>query len=116
MNDNLPKKYGNNVFSKFFRFLKNLLYVKSNTTTVQTIEKHDIHSIKEVSKNNEFTNRVKTDINYDNSEEKKRELMEKLKDNPELLKELSVSILEKVLKYYQEENERKKEILKKLIA
>ncbi len=65
---------------------------------------------------NEFINRIKIDENYKNPEAEKRKIMEELKEKPELLDRFSVSILEKILKYYQDENERKKQVLKKLIV
>lgn len=117
MNDNLPKKYNDNIFSKFFGFIKKIFYGRRNkieetNITNQVTEEKDMQTIK----NNEFTDRIKIDADYKNPEEEKRKIMEELKEQPELLEKLSVNKLEKILKYYQDENEKKKETLKKLTA
>ena len=121
MKDNLPQKYDDrNIFSKFFGFIKKLFYRKKDEikeeNEVNQNPEEKINSIETDNKNNEFTDRIKIDENYKNPEEEKRMAMEELKGKPELLEELSVDKLEKVLKYYQEENDKKREKLKKLTA
>lgn len=121
MNDNLPKKYNDNIFSKFFSFLRNLFSGKKNETEEikqvnQITEEKTVETIENDNKANDFTDRIKIDENYKNPEEEKRKIIEELKEKPESLEKLSVNRLEKVLKFYQEENEKKRKNLQKLIA
>ena len=108
MNDNLPKKYNNNIFSKIIVFVKNIFKSK----------KKDLKEIEiEIEKNKidtGFIERMKVNETYINVEEEKRRLMSKFNENPKLLENLSINRLEMVLKYYQEDNEKKKETIKKL--
>ena len=63
---------------------------------------------------NDFEERIKVDKTYENPEEKKKAFMKRFEEEPELLEVLSTERLELVLKYYQNENEKKRRILKKL--
>jgi len=63
---------------------------------------------------NDFEERIKVDKTYENPEEKKKVFMKRFEEEPELLEVLSTERLELVLKYYQNENEKKRRILKKL--
>ena len=121
MNDNLPKKYNDNIFSRFFGFLKNLFYGRKNepeevTPINQIEEEKEVKPIEKEDSTNDFIERIKIDANYKNPENEKHIFMDNLKENPDLLENFSNDRLEKILQYYQDENAKKKEILKKLTA
>ena len=115
MNKNLPQKYKNSFFRKLFYKIKFMFFGKKQieNASIQidnTIKESDIQVKKD------FIEQVKVDENIKDTESEKREFMKKLTDNPKLLEEFSSDRLEKILQYYLEENEKKRELLKKLSA
>ena len=63
-----------------------------------------------------FAEEIKVKTNDKNEEYDRKQFMENLINNPNLLQEFSNERLEKILQYYLDENEKKRKILKKLIA
>ena len=53
-------------------------------------------------------------VNEKSPEQKKKEFIKRLEENPQLLQELSNDRLEKILQYYLEEIKRKRKILETL--
>lgn len=64
---------------------------------------------------NNFIERIKIEKNlFRNKKSQKEDFMKNLEKNPKLLENFSNDRLKKILQYYLEENEKKREILKKL--
>ena len=59
---------------------------------------------------------LKSDLKTKNIDFEKNKLMRRLTENPEWLQEFSNDRLERILEFYLTENEKKREILKKLNA
>ena len=107
MNNNLPQKYNESFFRKFINKLKVFF---SRTKKENTIE-----NIKNSEEKKDLINSLKVDFDTNVSKEyKKKEFMKSLSENPELLQNFSNDKLERILKYYIEENEKKREVLKKI--
>ncbi len=111
MNQNFPQKYKENIFQKLFNKVKNFFLgckeeVKIDTNIVDSLEE------KNFSKNK--LEDLKIDIKFDNTQFKRKEFMQNLTNHPELLESFSTDRLEKILQYYLEENEKKRETLKKI--
>ena len=88
---------------------------------MHTIEKNTEQTIniietKQNAKENmsNFTEQIKIENDNKNIDYEKKKFMQSLTENPELLKEFSNDRLEKILQYYLEENQQKREILKRL--
>ena len=66
--------------------------------------------------NKQFKNDIKIDIEKIefNNEYQKKQFMEQLKNNQELLEKFSNDRLKVILQYYLDENNKKREILKKI--
>ena len=111
MNEKLPEKYKDNIFHKIFNKLRLLFFKSSNATNEKQIENCDDKNI--INSENKFANELKVkNITVDTEYEKKK-FMENLTNNPELLENFSIDRLEKILQYYLNENEKKRETLKK---
>ncbi len=110
MSENLPQKYKESFFSKVIRKIKKF-FIKDKD------ESNAINSeIFENKKEKMKLDNLKVDINMSvHTEYEKEEFMKNLTNNPELLENFSNDRLEKILQYYLDENEKKKEILKKII-
>lgn len=111
MNEKLPQKYKNNIFHKIFGKIKAFLWrnkeeIKDDTDTIAKTEKNVVLKDK--------LEDLKVDIKIDHTEFQRKEFMQNLKENPELLKGFSTDRLEKILQYYLEENAKKRELLKKI--
>lgn len=112
MSNNLPQIYNENIFKKFFNYVRNLFSFKKNEVK-QEIKINDTNKQKESLKNN-FLKDIKIEDGMVDKEFEKKKIMDNLKDNLQLLEECSNEKLEKILQYYLEENENKKKLLKKL--
>ena len=86
-------------------FIKKLFFNKREKQEENTTEKY--------CNNYNLLEKIKVDTKIDNKEYARKEFMENLKRNPDLLNNFPNDKLEKILQYYIEENEKKKEILKK---
>lgn len=111
MNKNLPQIYKENIFKRFFNYIRGLFISKKNDNIEEVITA-DVNNENETKKNN-FLQDIKI---KDNKEFEKKQYMDNLKDNLQLLEECSNEKLEKILDYYVKENEQKKAILNKLNA
>ena len=111
MNNNLPKKYKSNIFNRVFIFIKNLLF-RGKDTLVESKQETNFTN----EKNNNFVGEIKTEINFKNMENEKYKFMENIKNNPELLENFTNDRLEIILKYFLDENNKKRNILRKLNA
>ena len=123
MSDHLPQKYKNNIFQIIIKKIKAVFFYKEQniTQTMDTIEKNTEQTIniietKQNKKENmsNFTEQIKIENDNKNIDYEKKKFMQTLTENPELLKEFSNDRLEKILLYYLEENEQKREILKRM--
>ncbi len=123
MSDHLPQKYKNNIFQIIIKKIKAVFFYKEQniTQTMDTIEKNTEQTIniietKQNKKENmsNFTEQIKIENDNKNINYEKKKFMQTLTENPELLKEFSNDRLEKILLYYLEENEQKREILKRM--
>ena len=110
MSNNLPQIYNENIFKKFFNYVRNLFSFKKNKVK-QEIKINDTNKQKESLKNN-FLKDIKIEDGMVDKEFEKKKIMDNLKDNLQLLEECSNEKLEKILQYYLEENENKKKLLK----
>lgn len=111
MNENLPQKYKKNFFSKFINKLKSFFS--------KTKEEHKISVTETFKKDNAMKKNIMSDLKVDvdskvNTEYEKKSFMEKLTNNPELLENFSNDRLEKILQYYLNENEKKRQLLNKI--
>ncbi len=109
MNNNLPQIYKESFLVKIINKLKVFFSKIKREKKMQSIE------IPEVKKS--FLKNLKVDFDISDSKEyQKRELMKSLSKNPKLLNNFSNDKLERILKYYIEENEKKREQLEKLAS
>ena len=110
MNSKLPAKQRNGIFYKIFLKIKQIFRRKK-------YEEENLESNKViVNSNNQFKNNIKIDIEkieFNNEYQKKR-FMEQLKNNQELLEKFSNDRLKVILQYYLDENNKKRERLKKI--
>ena len=111
MSNNLPQKYNNNIFHRFFCYIKNRFFNKHSKLEQNTKDEKYEENIRT---SDEFLKEIKLEKDIRNTEYEKRNFMDNLKKSPELLENFSSERLEKILQYYLEENEKKKLILKKL--
>ena len=98
MSNNLPQIYNESIFKK---------EVKEDIAIDNTSEQKEKIT-------NSFLKDIKIEDGMVDKEFEKKKIMDNLKDNLQLLEECSNEKLEKILKYYLEENEKKKKLLKKL--
>lgn len=110
MSNNLPQLYNENVFKKFFNYLRNLFSFKKKEVK-EEITINNTNKQNENSKNN-FLKDIKIEDGMVDKEVEKKKIMDNLKDNLQLLEECSNERLEKILRYYLKENEDKKKLLK----
>lgn len=113
MSNNLPQKYENTFFKKLFRYFKNLFSFKKKNV-VEEKDKANLINNENLKEN--FLQSLKVENISIDKEIEKKNYMDNLKDNLELLEDFSSEKLEKILQYYLDENENKKAILKKLSA
>lgn len=111
MNKNLPQKYKESFFSKFINKLKSFFSRNKEENKINDIKTFKDESV--VKKEMLFNLKVDIDTKVSTEYEKKL-FMENLTNNPELLENFSNDRLEKILKYYLDENEKKRQLLKKL--
>ena len=108
MSNKLPIKQKNGFFYKIFIKIKKLFkrnkYVLENKETEKVAADLD----------NQFKNNIKVDGDEFDNEYKKKKFMENLKNNQEMLENFSNERLRIILKYYLDENEKKREILKNM--
>lgn len=123
MSDHLPQKYKNNIFQNIIQKIRAVFFYKEQniTQTIDTIEKNteQIMNVTETKQNKKenmsnFTEQIKVENENKHIDYEKKKFMQSLIENPELLKEFSNDRLEKILQYYLEENEQKREILKRM--
>lgn len=112
MSKNLPQKYNESIFRRFFNKLKNIWNsirrrTKNMEENINDIPVPNVETTKE-----EKMEYIKVNIDVENTDFKRKEFMENLTENPELLENFSNDRLEKILQYYIDENEKKKELLK----
>ena len=111
MSDNLQKKNKENFFSIFIRKVK-MAFIK-NKGKNEFIVSETVEEKKEKTNKNNILENLKVDVSLNtNIEYEKKEFMKNLTKNPELLEIFSNDRLEKILQYYLEENEKKRELLK----
>ena len=123
MSDYLPQKYKNNIFQKIIQKIKAVFFYKEQniTQTMDKIEKNTEQTINiiETKQNtkdsvSDFAEQIKVENENKHIDYEKKKFMKRLTENPELLKKFSNDRLEKILQYYREENEQKREILKRM--
>ncbi len=123
MSDYLPQKYKNNIFQKIIQKIKAVFFYKEQniTQTMDKIEKNTEQTINiiETKQNtkdsvSDFAEQIKVENENKHIDYEKKKFMQSLTENPELLKKFSNDRLEKILQYYLEENEQKREILKRM--
>ena len=110
MNSNLPVKQRNGIFYKIFLKIKQIF--RKNKYKTEKVESNEVIS----NSNKQFKNDIKIDIEkieFNNEYQKKR-FMEQLKNNQELLEKFSNDRLKVILQYYLDENNKKRERLKKI--
>ncbi len=112
MKNNLPEIYSNNIFRKFFRHIRSLLSFKTRSFNEETSN----NSVNNFSNNNQndFFKDLRVDDDIVDIQLKKKKYMENLKGNLGLLEKCSNEELEMILKYYLDEKENKRNILKRL--
>ena len=110
MNSNLPVKQRNGIFYKIFLKINQIF--RKNKYKTEKVESNEVIS----NSNKQFKNNIKIDIeNIEfNNEYQKKQFMEQLKNNQELLEKFSNDRLKVILQYYLDENNKKREILKKI--
>lgn len=110
MSENLPQKYKETIFRKFFARLKEFFF-KINEKN----KKNDVNiTFEEENTLNNKLDYLKVNVKFDNTEFKRKELMKNLSNKPELLENFSNDRLEKILQWYLYENAKKREKLKKV--
>lgn len=114
MEEKLPEKYKKNFFQRIFDKIKALFGKKE--TEQENIQAGKSTLDKNIGLKKNLSEKIKVEVNYKNSEYEKKEFMKNLENNPELLEKFSNDRLEKILQYYIEENNKKREILNSLIS
>ena len=109
MSEVLPKKYKENIFERFLNKIKNKLFKQNNAN----VKKEDTKTITTKQKENSLDS-LKVNIKIDNTKFKQKEFIETISNNLQLLDNLSIDRLEKILEFVLEENEEKRKILKRL--
>ena len=115
MNENLPQKYRHNIFRRFLSRLQSIfLYKKKDDIGNQLIS--DFETKEKTKSKFVFSEEIKVETNGKNEEYERKQFIEKLTNNPDLLQDFSNERLEKILQIYLDENEEKRKTLKKLLA
>ncbi len=108
MSNKLPIKQKNGFFYKIFIKIRQLFkrnkYALENKVTEKVAADLD----------NQFKNNIKVGNDEFDNEYQKKKFMENLKNNQEMLENFSNERLRIILKYYLDENEKKREILKNM--
>ena len=108
MSNKLPIKQKNGFFYKIFIKIRQLFkrnkYASENKVTEKVAADLD----------NQFKNNIKVGSDEFDNEYQKKKFMENLKNNQEMLENFSNERLRIILKYYLDENEKKREILKNM--
>lgn len=112
MSNNLPQKYKENIFKKFFKYIKNLFLFKKTEPKENIILFNKVSSDKTENSKTSFYDSLRIESATLNDNEKNINL----KDNFQVLENYSNEKLEKILQYYLDENEKKRALLKKLSA
>ena len=110
MNSNLPVKQRNGIFYKIILKINQIF--RKNKYKTEKVESNEVIS----NSNKQFKNDIKIDIEKIefNNEYQKKQFMEQLKNNQELLEKFSNDRLKVILQYYLDENNKKRERLKKI--
>lgn len=112
MSENLPQKYNESIFRKFFNKLKNIWNsIRMRTKNVEENNNDIPVQNVEITKENKMEY-IKVNIDVENTDFKRKKFMENLTNNPELLENFSNDRLEKILQYYIDENAKKEALLK----
>ena len=111
MNENLPQKYKESFFHKFIKKIKMFFSKTKEENKIENVSANN----KIFEEKNDIISSLKVNFDTNASREyKKKEFMKNLSDNPELLENFSNDKLKRILKYYLDENEKKRELLKKI--
>ncbi len=103
---NLPYMQKNNLITRIKQFFRKLFYKKEKNTKKEEM----IETIKQ----NDFRESIETQVKNNYLKEEKKQLIESIEKNPNLLYNLSLSRLENLENYYDELIEQDKLELKKI--
>ena len=106
MNNNLPQKYKDNFFNRILKKIKIIFSFKKNSIIEEKPKQADDKQ--------DFIEGLKGDWDINNFDFEKKQLMDRIAKEPELLKYFSSDRLEVILQYYLNENEKKRKILNSL--
>ena len=106
MNENLPQKYRNNIFLRFLNRLKSI-FISKKKIDIENPIINDLEIKEETKSKFVFAEEIKVETNGKNEEYERKQFIENLTNNPNLLQEFSNERLEKILQYYLDENEKK---------
>lgn len=117
--EKLPREYKDGLFSRFIKKIKWWILKKQRKSEVKLKNIENIsEEVEKTIEKNRLIDSLKIDtannIGIKYTEFEKKKFMKNLTDNPELLEKFSTDRLEKILKWYREDNERKSMYLKKL--
>ena len=110
MNSNLPVEKRNGILNKIIQKIKQIF--RKNKYKIGNTQNNEII----VNSNSKFKDDIKIEtenIEFSN-EYQKQQFMEQLKNNQELLEKFSNERLKIILQYYLDENQKKREKLKKI--
>ncbi len=108
MSNKLPIKQKGGYFDKIFTKIRQFFKRNKYGLEGKKIEKVA------TTPDNQFKNNIKIDSDEFDNEYQKKKIMEGLKNNQEMLENFSNERLKIILKYYLDENEKKREILRKI--
>lgn len=115
MNNNLPVNYKENFFSKFIMKIRKIFFRSKKKSEIKNINTVNLESN---NKKENMLNELKVDMEFDYknyaNEIERKDFMDNLTKNPDLLENFSTERLKKILQWYVEENEKKRVVLKKL--
>lgn len=116
MDNNGMIEYKENIISKIRKFFKRIF--KKKEQQYNYIKEEFVNEIKEERKEQQdiFVNEIKVDEKVVNSVIEKKNFLEEINGNEELLNMLSIDRLKKLEKYYDSVIERNNEEIKKLKA
>lgn len=114
MNNNLPVNYKENFLRKFIMKIRKKFFRSKKKSEINNINMVNLESN---NKKENMLNELKVDMEFDYknyaNEIERKDFMDNLTKNPDLLENFSTERLKKILQWYVEENEKKRVVLKK---
>jgi len=99
MENNLPAKYKEGIFSKITNFFRNMFRKKTLNQIVDETSESNVNQICDLKE--DIKSKLDNDLNYFKNMNKEQ-FVEQFEENPDLLYNLTIEQLEKLDRYYDE--------------